>query len=57
MGKGAALRLAEAGANLAIVDLNQEAGEQMVRELSEKHGNQKFIVCFFIPDISSSLNA
>lgn len=57
MGKGAALRLAEAGANLAIVDLNQEAGEQMVRELSEKHGNQKFIVCFFMPDISSSLNA
>lgn len=44
MGKGAAIRLAEAGANIAIVDLNEETGQQMVEELSKKHGSQKFIV-------------
>lgn len=44
MGKGAVNRLAEAGASIAIVDLNKEAGEQMVQELSTKHTNQKFIV-------------
>lgn len=44
MGKGAAIRLAEAGANLAIVDLNKETGQQMIEELSQKHAQQKFIV-------------
>lgn len=46
MGKAAAIRLAEAGANIAIIDLNQESGQQLVKELSDKHKGQKFIVSY-----------
>lgn len=52
MGKGAAIRLAEAGANLAIIDLNKESGQQMVEELSKKHGQQKFLVRQLLSSIS-----
>lgn len=43
MGRASANRLAEAGANIAIVDLNQEGGEALVKELAAKHAGQKFI--------------
>lgn len=44
MGKAAAIRLAEAGANICLVDLNKETGQQLAEELSKKHTGQKFIV-------------
>ena len=44
MGKAAAIRLAEAGVNITLVDLNKETGQQLADELSKKHSGQKFIV-------------
>lgn len=44
MGKAAAIRLAEAGANICLVDLNKETGQQLADDLSKKHAGQKFIV-------------
>jgi NAD(P)-dependent dehydrogenase (short-subunit alcohol dehydrogenase family) len=44
MGRASAFRMAEAGANIAIVDLNKEAGQKVCEELLAKYSNQKFTV-------------
>lgn len=45
MGLSSAQRMAASGAHLALCDLNLEAGNKAVKELSDTYPSQKFSVC------------